>query len=77
MNKNGQVLGKVLRRLHRYIPAVVISLILATAYVVMSLYIPILVGRAIDCIVDAGKVDFALMYQELMAIAVCAGICGG
>ena len=76
MNKNTKVLGKVLRRLRRYIPAVILSLILATAYVAMSLYIPILVGRAIDCIVDAGKVDFTLMYRELMAIAVCAGIGG-
>lgn len=76
MNKNGKVLGKVLRRLRRYIPAVAVSLVLATAYVAMSLYIPILVGRAIDCIEDAGKVDFTLMYQELVAIAVCAGIGG-
>lgn len=76
MRKNAKVLGKVLRRLRRYIPAVMVSLILATAYVAMSLYIPILVGRAIDCIVDAGKVDFALMYKELMAIAICAGIGG-
>ena len=76
MRKNAKVLGKVLRRLRRYIPAVTVSLILATAYVAMSLYIPILVGRAIDCIVDAGKVDFALMYKELMAIAICAGIGG-
>ena len=73
---NAKVLGKVLRRLRRYIPAVAISLVLATAYVAMSLYIPILVGRAIDCIVDAGKVDFTLMYWELMAIAICAGIGG-
>ena len=76
MNKNTKVLGKVLHRLRRYIPAVVISLVLATAYVAVSLYIPILVGRAIDCIIDAGKVDFELMYQELLAIAICAGIGG-
>ena len=42
MNKNAKVLGKVLRRLRRYIPAVVTSLVLATAYVAMSLYFPIL-----------------------------------
>ena len=76
MNKSTKVLGKVLHRLRRYIPAVVISLVLATAYVAVSLYIPILVGRAIDCIIDAGKVDFALMYQELLSIAICAGIGG-
>lgn len=76
MNKNAKTLAQVLRRLRRYIPAVAVSLLLATVYVAMSLYIPILVGRAIDCIVDAGKVDFSLMYGELIAIAVCAGIGG-
>ena len=76
MSNNMKVLGKVFHRLRRYIPAVVASLILATAYVAMNLYIPILVGRAIDCIIDAGKVDFAPMYRELMAIAICAGLGG-
>lgn len=76
MHKKTTVLGKVLRRLRRYIPAAVAALVLATAYVAMSLYIPILVGRAIDCIVDAGKVDFAAMSAELVTIALCAGIGG-
>ena len=76
MNKKTTVLGKVLRRIRRYIPAVITALVMATAYVAMSLYIPILVGRAIDCIVDAGKVDFAAMSEELVAIALCAGIGG-
>ena len=76
MHKKTTVLGKVLRRIRRYIPAVITALVLATAYVAMSLYIPILVGQAIDCIVDAGKVDFAAMHSELLAIAVCAGIGG-
>jgi len=65
MAKKTTVLGKVLHRLRRYIPAVVLSLILATAYVLMSLYIPILVGRAIDCIVDMGQVDFDAISGEL------------
>ena len=76
MNKKTTVLGKVLRRIRRYIPAVATALVMATAYVAMSLYIPILVGRAIDCIVDAGKVDFSAMSKELFAIAICAGIGG-
>ncbi len=76
MHKKTTVLGKVLRRIRRYIPAVITALVLATAYVAMSLYIPILVGRAIDCIVDAGKVDFSAAYSELLAIALCAGIGG-
>ena len=76
MAKNATVLGKVLHRLRRYIPAVLASLLLATAYVAMSLYIPILVGRAIDCIIDAGKVDFVAVKTELLTIAVCAAIGG-
>ncbi len=76
MHKKTTVLGKVLWRLRRYIPAVVTALVMATAYVAMSLYIPILVGRAIDCIVDAGKVDFVAISEELFAIAICAGIGG-
>ena len=76
MSKKATVLGKVLRRIRRYIPAVVTALVMAIAYVAMSLYIPILVGRAIDCIVDAGNVDFLAMAKELFAIALCAGIGG-
>ena len=55
------VLKKVLCRIRRYWLGLIVSLILATVYVVMTLYIPLLVGDAIDCIVDTGNVDFALM----------------
>lgn len=76
MHKKTTVLEKVLRRIRRYVPAVVTALVLATVHVAMSLYIPILVGRSIDCIVDAGKVDFVAMSSELLAIVLCAGIGG-
>ena len=70
------VLKKVLYRIRRYWVGLVLSLILATVYVAMSLYIPILVGKAIDCIVDAGQVDYAQMWEYLKALLVCAGIAG-
>ena len=70
------VMKKVLRRIKKYVPALVISLILALTYVAMSLYIPILVGKAIDCILEQGKVDFAAMWQELLGILICAGLAG-
>ncbi len=69
-------LKKVLHRVRRYWAALILSLILATVFVVMSLYIPILVGDAIDCIVEAGRVDFAAMGQYLLGVAACAGIAG-
>ena len=76
MTKKTSVLIKVLRRLGRYIPAVIVSLLLATVYVAMSLYIPILVGQAIDHILEAGKVAYDAVYQKLLALAICAGIGG-
>ena len=69
-------LKKVLLRVRRYWAAMLLSLLLATVFVIMSLYIPILVGDAIDCIVDAGKVDFAAMGKHLLGVAVCAAVAG-
>lgn len=71
---NSSVLSKILRRVRRYLPGIILSLLLATVYVVMSLYIPILVGRAIDLIVDAGNVDFEAMSRELAGVAICAAV---
>ena len=68
------ILRKVLRRIRRYWVGLVASLLLATLYVIMSLYIPILVGNAIDCIVDAGRVDFSAMWGYLRNVAVCAAV---
>ncbi len=70
------VLKKVLRRVRKYWAGILVSLILAAVYVAMSLYIPILIGRAIDCIVDAGKVDFAAMKTELLGVLICALVAG-
>ena len=66
------ILKKVLLRLRRYWAGLVLSLILAVIHVVMTLYIPILVGDAIDCIVEAGNVDFAQMGIHLRNVALCA-----
>ena len=74
MNNQMTVLKKVLRRIRRYWGSLIASLILATIYVVMTLYIPILVGNAIDCIVDAGRVDFAAMAVHLRGVLICAGV---
>ncbi len=68
------VLKKVLLRLKRYWAGVVVSLLFAVASVVMTLYIPILVGDAIDCIVDARQVDFARMGVYLREVLICAAL---
>lgn len=59
--KQGQLatLRKVFRYMRRYIPVFILSVILATLTVALTLYFPILTGRAIDLILDKGRVDFA------------------
>jgi len=69
-------LRKVLRYVRRYWPALILSLLLALVYVAMSLYIPILVGEAIDHIIEAGKVEFVAIWQILLTILICAGVAG-
>ena len=70
------VIGKILKRIRHQWPALTLSLLLATVYVAMSLYIPILVGNAIDCIIDAGRVDFVTMWGYLRNVAICAAVAG-
>ncbi len=73
---NTDTMKKVLHRIKKYAVQLVLSLLLAAVYAGMSLYIPILVGRAIDCIIDAGQVDFAAMKTELIGVLLCAVIAG-
>lgn len=68
------ILRKVLLRLKRYWAAMIVSLLMATVSVAMSLYIPILVGEAIDQIIGVGNVDFIAVAVKLLGVAVCAGI---
>ena len=74
MNNQLAILKKVLLRIRRYWPTLIAAILLATVNVVMTLYIPILVGNAIDCIVEAGKVDFLLMGEYLKKVLLCAVI---
>ena len=67
-------LRKILLRVRRYWPAMILSLIMATVYVAMTLYIPILAGQAIDCIIDMGRVDFAAIRSVLITLLLCAGV---
>ena len=75
-NQQLVIAKKVLLRVRKFGPGLAVSLILAAVYVVMSLYIPILAGQAIDCILAAGRVDFAAMERQLLGIALCA-VCAG
>lgn len=69
MNKAG-TMRKVLSYMKRYIPLLVISLALSVVTVALTLYFPILTGRAIDLIVGKGKVDFTAMTAILTRAAI-------
>ena len=75
-NNQGAVFKKVLLHIRPYWLWLAGSAMLATMYVVMSLYIPILVGSAIDCVLGPGQVDFARMGIHLRNVAVCAAVAG-
>ena len=64
---------KVLRYMKRYIPLLIVSILLATVTVATTLYFPILTGNALDLIIEKGKVDFAgigaIIQQAILVIA--------
>lgn len=65
---------KVFVYVKRYIPLIVISVLTAAASVGLTLYVPILAGNAIDCIVGKGNVDFAKIADILLKIGITVGI---
>ncbi len=67
-----KTLGRVLRYLRAYRPHIVLSALLGVVSVVLTLYIPIVIGDAIDLIVDAGHVDFDGILPLLVRIGICS-----
>lgn len=70
--KNASTLKKVLKYIRRYFFWLILSVLLAAATVAGTLYIPIIAGNAIDCIVEGG-VDFAAIFPLLIEAGVIAG----
>lgn len=74
LKANSSTLKKVLGRIARHRLNAVLSILLSAVYVGLSLYVPILAGRAIDNIIAPGSVDYAQIMLELTKIAVVAAI---
>ena len=64
-----QALRKVLRRLKRYRLLLALSILFAAVTVALTLYVPVLVGEAIDLILGPGQVDFTGIAALLVRIA--------
>ncbi len=73
---SSKTLLRVLKLLKKYLPLLIISVILAAASSVLSLYVPILFGDAIDYIVDKGNVDLPMVLSFLTKAGII-GICVG
>lgn len=65
---------KVLQYLKKYWFYMILSLILAFVSVVLTLYIPVLTGDAIDYIIGKGQVDFDTIMQILKKMVVVIAI---
>ena len=70
--KNGQMatMRQVLNYIRRYWLMVGLSLVLAAVTVVLTLYIPILTGDAVDLLLGKGAVDFAGVFSVMKKIAI-------
>lgn len=70
--------GEVTRRILAYTKphriSMVTSFVTAAVSVVAQLYIPILIGRGIDQLIGAGRVDFAALVAILMQLGVVIAI---
>lgn len=64
---------KVLKYLKGYLPLFIISVLLTLAVVILTLYVPILIGQAIDLAIGEGNVDIEGIAQILIKIAMCIG----
>ena len=76
MGKHGkdrqtETLKKVFRRLGRYRIFLLFTVLLSIVTVALTLYIPKLTGKAVDCIVTEGQVDFGGVMEILVQIGIC------
>jgi ATP-binding cassette subfamily B protein len=70
IKKHSSTIKRVLGCIGRYKWGVSASLFCALLTVLLTLYVPILIGRAIDCIVGTGDVDFQGMWVVLMQMGI-------
>ncbi len=71
-NKNGTTVKRVLNTVKQYRIYVILSLLFSALSAVLTLYIPILAGKAIDGITENGGIDFVIITVNLLKIVVCA-----
>lgn len=77
MKKNTSTLKKIFGYIGHYKYLLFLSVLLAGASVVLTLYVPIRIGYAIDAIIGPGQVDFTVVARHLITVVVmllCVGL---
>lgn len=74
--ENGKTLKKLWDHIAKFRVLLILSVLMAGVTVVLQLYVPILFGDAIDNIVAAGKVDFAMVGFYLKCVVILAVLSG-
>jgi ATP-binding cassette subfamily B protein len=73
-NKNSFVkhtIGKIFKYISHHIPLLILSLLLAATIVVSTLYIPVLIGKAVDLFIyGAGTVDFDALFKIMIRMGI-------
>ena len=73
INNKNNTIKRVLLQIRPYLPTIILLLALAVVSVLCSLYIPVLVGDAIDAIIGKEQVNFAVILPKLFTCAVLIG----
>ena len=71
---NSQTLKKVLKHLGKYKLLILLSLILSGTNVILTLYVPIILGQTFDNIIDAGRADLSAVVPLLIKAVLLAGV---
>ena len=70
MKNNQQIMKKVLYHIGKYKFFLLLSIIMAAVSVALTLYIPILTGDVVDCIIGPKQVGFAGIFDILKKMAI-------
>ena len=72
--KNKKTINRVLQLIRPYTYLVVSILVLAAVTVAATLYLPILIGKGVDCMIEKGLVSFPDLKLVLLQLAVVTAI---
>ncbi|MGN0347448.1 MAG: ABC transporter ATP-binding protein [Lachnospiraceae bacterium] len=71
---NGKILKRVMHYISHYWFLLAVSILLAATSAILSLYLPVMVGDAIDYIVAPGQVSFGMLLDILKKMGIIIGI---